>query len=135
MKYNANEVTGICGLFCETCPAFADGACSGCLSDHVAERCASCVHGFRDCAKEHGVVRCSVCADFPCDRLRKFKDCHVVNGISHHEHILDYVKDQRDMGVEAWVKEQEALHVCPKCGTMTVWCEKKCRGCGKEIKL
>lgn len=133
MQYNANEVTGICGLFCETCPTFADGNCGGCLSDRVAERCVACIPGFRDCAREHGIVRCSECKDYPCDRLRRFKDCHVVNGISHHEHILDYVRDQRDMGVEAWVREQEALHTCPECGTMTVWCERKCRGCGKDV--
>ncbi len=132
MEYIANEVTGICGLFCETCPKFADGKCKGCLSDMVAEACVSCSPGFRECAKEHGIERCSECEDFPCDRLQKFKDCHVVNGISHHEFILEYVRDQREMGVEAWVKKQEELHTCPTCGTMTVWCEKYCRKCGKE---
>lgn len=134
MKYNANEVTGICGLFCETCPTFADGECKGCLSDHVAERCLICRPGFRDCVKERGITRCSECNDFPCERLQKFKDCHVVNGISHHEHILDYVRAQREMGVKAWVEEQEKQHLCPECGTMLIWCERTCRGCGKEIK-
>ena len=134
MKYNANEVTGICGLFCETCPTFADGECKGCLSDHVAERCLICRPGFRDCVKERGITRCSECNDFPCERLQKFRDCHVVNCISHHEHILDYVRAQREMGVEAWVEEQEKQHLCPECGTMLIWCERTCRGCGKKIE-
>lgn len=133
MKYNANEVTGICGLFCETCPTFADGECCGCLSGRVAERCLKCSFGFRDCAGRHGITRCSECGDFPCDRLQRFKDCHVVNGISHHEHILDYVKWQRETGVEAWAEEQEARNTCPVCGTILIWCETRCRGCGKEI--
>lgn len=133
MQNHANEIVGICGLFCKTCPSFADGKCNGCLSDFVAEHCAVCGHGFRDCAKEHGVVRCSECRELPCNRLRAFKDCHIVDGISHHEHIIDYVRGQRDLGVEAWAEEQEKLNTCPVCGTINVWCERKCRGCGREI--
>ena len=133
MPKDANEVVGICGLFCETCPFFADGKCRGCLSDLVAEHCQVCRHGFRDCAKAHSIVRCSECKDFPCDRLRAFKDCHIVDGISHHEHILEYVKRQSEIGVEAWVAEEEQRNRCPDCGTLLVWCERKCRKCGKAI--
>ena len=133
MKNEANKVVGICGLFCETCPTFADGNCKGCLSDYVAEHCVICKHGFRDCVKKHGIVRCSECGEFPCERLRLFKDCHIVDGISHHEHIIDYVREQRDIGVEAWAEEQEILNACPVCGTMNVWCERTCRGCGRDI--
>ena len=134
MDCNANEVTGICGLFCKTCPSFADGECSGCLSDRVAERCIGCRPGFRDCAKQHCITRCSECGDFPCERLVWFRDCHVVNGISHHEHIMDYVRRQHEIGVEAWVKEQEDLNRCPACGNLLIWCEDTCRGCGKAIE-
>ncbi len=133
MNSKAREVVGICGLFCETCPSFTDGLCHGCLSDHVAESCVDCRHGFRDCAKKHGVTWCSECTDFPCERLAVFRDAHVVNGISHHEHIMEYVSRQREIGVEAWVKEQEALNACPVCGTLIVWSEQKCRNCGKSI--
>ena len=133
MTDDSRAVTGICGLFCKTCPQFAGGTCAGCLSGHVAETCASCRHGFRDCAREHGVTWCHECGDFPCDRLRKFRDVHVVDGISHHEHILEYVSRQREIGVEAWVKEQEALNACPNCGALTVWCERTCRNCGQAL--
>ena len=134
MSNHLKEVVGICGLFCETCPAYADGICHGCLSDYVAESCAVCKHGFRDCVKEPDVAWCSECSDFPCDRLRVFKDVHFVNGISHHEHILEYVSRQREIGAENWALEQEALNACPDCGTMTVWCESKCRGCGRDLE-
>ena len=124
------EVVGICGLFCGTCPSYADGICSGCLSDNVKGECAECRHGFRDCAKEHGITWCNECHDFPCQRLKDFKDVHVVNGISHHEHIIEYVAKQRDIGIAAWVKEQEKSNSCVTCGALTVWCERKCRKCG-----
>lgn len=133
MSFNANEVVGICGLFCESCPTFVDGECHGCLSGHVAERCVGCRPGFRDCAKAHGITHCSECGDFPCDRLLRFRDVHVVDGISHHEHIMDYVRRQSEIGLGAWMKEQEALNACPDCGAMTVWCERKCRVCGRDL--
>jgi len=133
MKNDPEKIVGICGLSCGTCPSFADGICEGCLSDRVAEACAACRHGFRDCAREHGVIRCSECGDFPCERLRRFKDCHIVDGISHHEHIMDYVRRQREIGVEAWVREQEEQNACPVCGTLVVWCERTCRCCGSGV--
>ena len=129
-RNDPEKVVGICGLFCETCPSYAEGLCDGCLSDHVVEVCAECRHGFRECAKEHGVTWCSECGDFPCDRLRTFRDIHVVNGISHHEHILEYVARQREIGPAAWVKEQEEENACPSCGEMLIWYEDKCRHCG-----
>jgi predicted RNA-binding Zn-ribbon protein involved in translation (DUF1610 family) len=46
---------------------------------------------------------------------------------------MEYVSRQREIGVEAWVKEQEALNACPVCGTLIVWSEQKCRNCGKSI--
>ncbi len=133
MRNDPRAVTGICGLFCKTCPQFVGGACDGCLSGHVAEQCVNCRHGFRDCAREHGVTWCNECKDFPCDRLQKFRDVHVVDGISHHEHIMEYVSRQREIGIEAWVKEQEALNACPNCGALTVWCERQCRSCGQAL--
>ena len=134
MRNNPENVVGICGLFCETCPTFADGICDGCLSGHVAEACVECRHGFRDCAAEHGVTWCSQCSGFPCERLAKFRDCHVVNGISHHEHILEYVARQREIGVKAWVEEQEKANACPVCGSLMIWCERTCRNCGYTDK-
>ncbi len=133
MKNKIEETVGICGLFCKTCPSFADGVCQGCLSDHVAEACAECLHGFRECAKKLGVVRCSECSEAPCERLWAFKDAHIVNGISHHETIIDDVLRQKEIGVEAWVKEQEEKNRCPICGTLVIWCEEKCRCCGHVV--
>ena len=132
MSDHLREVVGICGLFCETCPVYASGNCQGCLSEHVAEACVVCRHGFRDCAREHNVTWCCECGDFPCDRLRVFKDAHYENGISHHEHILEYVSRQREIGIENWAAEQEELNACPDCGTMIIWYEDRCRGCGRK---
>ena len=132
-QYDPEKVTGICGLFCESCPAFLQFMCDGCLSGFVAPFCLDCRHGFRDCAKEHGVTWCFQCGDFPCERQRRFKDCHVENGISHHEHVMEEILRQREMGLEAWVREQERINVCPECGAKVAWCEKECLTCGAKL--
>ncbi len=133
MNHDPEQITGICGLFCGTCPSFADGICGGCLSGRVSETCAVCRHGFRDCAREHGIVRCSECGDFPCEMLERFRDAHIVDGISHHERILEYVRRQKEIGVAAWVREQEKLNACPVCKTLLIWCERRCRNCGSAV--
>ncbi len=132
-RKDPEKVTGICGLFCKTCPSFADGSCDGCLSDHVTGFCQICRHGFRICAQAHGITWCFECPDFPCERQKKFKDCHVANGISHHEHVMEDVERQRSIGLEAWVREQDDLNACPVCGSMTIWCEPNCPVCGAEL--
>lgn len=119
-------VAGICGLFCGTCPSFAEGKCSGCLSDHVAPHCVACVNGFRTCAAEQGVTRCFECAQFPCERLEAFSKIHIVNGICHHTHVIDDLNAMRQIGVQAWVDKQTQAHTCPECGRLILWHEREC---------
>ena len=128
------QVVGICGLFCKTCKFFIEDRCDGCLSDRIYADCIKCKHGFRECVAAHGVTWCSECADFPCKRLEDFKDIHVENGISHHEHIIEFVQRQHDIGPAAWAEEMTKLNSCPNCGEVAVWCEKTCRKCGAKVK-
>ena len=124
----SNETVGICGLFCGTCQAFPQ-YCDGCLSDRVAAPCVQCSHGFRDCAKEHQVTWCWECADFPCERLKQFSKEHIVNGICHHEHIIEDLNFMKTHGVENWVDKQVQAHTCQQCGSLIVWFEQECPNC------
>jgi len=124
----SNEIAGICGLFCGTCQAFPQ-YCGGCLSNRVAASCVRCSHGFRDCAKEHQVAWCWECAEFPCGRLEQFSKEHIVNGICHHEHVIDDLYFMRVYGVEAWIEKQVKEHTCQQCGNFILWFEQECRHC------
>ena len=117
------KCAGICGLFCGTCPSYPED-CHGCLSDKVRPGCEECIPGFRACSREHGVTRCYECGAFPCGRIHEFSKQHIVNGICHHENIIRDLKEMDRIGVENWVKDQTAQHICPQCGELMWWCEK-----------
>lgn len=150
------KLVGICGIYCGTCPSYLafqknDQAmqqerskskglsieeirCEGCLSDKVAAHCASCRHGFRQCAADHGVTWCFQCTEFPCQRLEDFKDVHVVNGISHHVHLVEELRYMKEHGTENWLKMQENKGKCPACGNMLYWFDRRCPHCQAEVR-
>ena len=156
MKQDVSKLVGICGLYCGTCPSYLAGRkndeeylermsrergysieeirCDGCLSDKVAVHCTNCRHGFRKCAAEKQVTWCFQCDDFPCQRLKDFTDVHIVNGISHHERVIDDLEYMKKHGIEAWVEAQEKAACCPACGEMLYWFERECSGCHTQVR-
>ena len=147
------KLAGVCGIYCGTCPIYlayqendADMLkeisnsrgvpiekvrCDGCLSDH---RFSDCRHGFLICANEKKVTWCFQCNDFPCQRLKDFRDIDIVNGISHHAHVVEALRYMKKHGVEEWVKKQEKLAVCPKCGKTLYWFARNCPRCGAQVR-
>jgi hypothetical protein len=49
---------GVCGIYCEKCPKFLKGQCSGCGENPVCK--------MPGCAKKKGVEFCFECPEFPC---------------------------------------------------------------------
>jgi len=119
-----------CGLYCGACSAYVarkrgdterleelakyvaqyrgqelemeDLACEGCLSAEViALYCRECV--LRACVFKRGLTHCAQCSDFPCQRITDFNN----DGIRHHSEVLDNGRRQREIGIAAWIKEQE----------------------------
>ena len=149
------ELAGICGIYCGSCPFYLapragdreqvmklagqrgvdpeEVFCDGCLSDRVFKDCRECGHGFRACAREKGVTWCFECGEFPCDRLEKFLHIHVVNGVSHHEHVVEELAEMREKGVGAWLGHLEKRVKCPECGRRQYWFNRHCPGCGSKV--
>lgn len=156
MSQDVFKQVGICGIYCGTCPMYLayrkndskqldniskewglpieEIPCDGCHSDKLFSPCRECRHGFRECAKQKGVTWCFQCPDFPCSRLEDFRDIHVVNGISHHDHVIEDLKDMKEQGVEQWVEEQNKNGCCPRCGTMLYWFVLECPDCHIQIR-
>ncbi len=156
MGKDASQLVGICGLFCGTCPNYlayqkndveqleqisqATGIpveeirCDGCLSDRVMPQCVECRHGFRQCASEKKVTWCWGCPDFPCQRLRNFTNVHIVNGISHHTHVIEDLQYMKEHGIEQWVREQEKAGRCSQCGERLYWFARKCPNCHTQVR-
>jgi len=145
------HMIGICGLYCGTCPNYLasrendveelrkiseskgipleEVRCDGCLSGRVFKPCIDCRHGFRRCAAEKKVTWCFECPDFPCQRLEIFRGAHIVNGISHHENVIENLRYMKEYGIERFVEEQEKKGQCPRCGKKLYWYLRECPNC------
>ena len=156
MKQDAYELVGICGIYCGTCPSYLawqendieqlerraqrngisieEVHCNGCHSDKVMPSCVECRPGFRKCAREHKVIWCFECTDFPCQRLREFRDIHVEYGISHHEHLIDELQYIKEHGINSWLAKQEKAGRCPKCEKGLYWFTQTCPNCQTQIR-
>ena len=159
MKQDAQlikNLIGICGIYCGTCPNYLAHQendiellekisrerdiplekvrCDGCLSDRVMPFCVDCRFGFRKCAEEKKVTWCFQCVDFPCQRLRDFTNVHIVDGISHHAHLIDELQTIKERGIEQWVEEQEKAGRCPQCGKRLYWYTRRCTVCNTRIR-
>lgn len=137
------ELIAPCGLYCGVCGIFRatvdndqglkeklsraygtkveDINCSGCLSDNVFPYCRVCP--VKACAQGKRLEGCHRCSDFPCDKIESFP---VAEG---KKNILRAVPRWREIGTEAWVKEEEALFKCKSCGAQMFRGAKKCRNC------
>lgn len=156
MEKNTTNLAGIYGLYCGTCPNYlayqeddqvqlqkisqATGLpvekirCDGCLSDILMPHCIECRHGFRKCSAEKKVTWCFQCPEFPCQRLSNFKNVHIVDGISHHEHVIDELQYMKGHGIEEWAQKQDKAGRCPQCGKMLYWFARECPGCHTKIR-
>ena len=156
MKTDAEKIVGICGIYCGTCPSYLayrkndtvmleemsqergqsveEMRCEGCLSNKVAADCVDCHPGFRRCAAEKQVTHCFTCDDFPCKRLKDFTDVHIVNSISHHEHIIEENAYLREHGIVPWVEKQEAAAKCRGCGETLYWHVRECGNCHAKVR-
>jgi len=97
--------------------------CEGCLSDVVAPQCRVC--GFRDCTKEKGITTCAECCDMPCQWVIDFKG----DGMPHHSEVVTNLERQREIGIDAWLAEQEEKWRCGQCGSPLSWYDAKCPDC------
>lgn len=150
------KLIGICGIYCGDCPSYLasrkndvpelefraremgcgveEVRCDGCHSDRVMKGCQECTSGFRSCAWEHGVTWCFECPELPCQRLEDFKDIHVENGISHHEHLVDELLYLKEQDVDAWLAKKDREGRCPQCGEKVYWKTRVCPDCGAGIR-
>lgn len=105
-----------------------DLTCEGCLSDVRAIMCREC--NLRTCAFEKGLTYCAQCADFPCQQIIDFNN----DGFRHHSEVLDNIRRQQEIGIDAWVKEQEERWCCPNCSCVVDWYAGQCPDCNTTLK-
>ena len=135
-----------CGLNCRACPVLVANqnntvaaraaewgmepenlVCHGCKSEHTAVFCVKCE--MRTCAQEKGIEFCFECDSFPCTMLVNFNN----DKAAHHSVVLHNLNRIREVGAEAWLKEQKLRWQCPECGSAYTWYDEICSACGGKL--
>jgi len=79
-----------------------DLMCKGCLGPldvHWSPDCKMML-----CARERRLEHCFECRDFPCPLTEKFAN----DGLESHRRAVEASKRMKEIGLEAWMAEQEA---------------------------
>jgi len=132
-----------CGLYCGACCSMVtnekqegeesalqvetdaqEQPCTGCDAPYQ-QNCE-----FVQCCHRHQVESCAFCAEFPCAMIIKFSK----EEWEHHQVVLDNLNRIKEIGIEAWLKEQKEYWKCPTCRFRTIWYQKKCTHCGSFIE-
>jgi len=126
----------VCGLNCAKCDIYSASHGNEKLRDEIIEwfkkernetikpeqvRCEGCTstldaHWSSDCkmmlcARKRGLQYCFQCEDFPCANVNEFGS----DGVSHHKRTIENSKRMKEIGIEAWINEQERKGQCLFC--------------------
>ena len=113
-----------CGLYCGACKC---AECEGCKVLNERSWKPDC--RFRECATQHGVDVCCYCTEFPCGDLVRFNN----DKWAHHSSVLPNLNRIKEVGLEAWLSEQQVRWSCPKCKQGFTWYDKTCNKCGTKL--
>lgn len=97
----------VCGLNCAKCSLYHNNQCGKCRGDLEVHWSPDC--RFLPCATDKGLQYCSECDGFPCEKLEEFAS----DGYAHHKQTVENMKRMKEIGIEAWIAEQEKCTFCP----------------------
>ena len=121
------ELIAPCGMNCSLCASylamkndlkkkgFAKSYCSGCLP-----RGKNCAFMKKNCnLLGNGLIRfCYECQDFPCRRLQGLDERYHTK---YHMSPIDNLEFIKEHGIDKFLKKEEAIWRCPRCG-QTICC-------------
>lgn len=142
------SLAAVCGAYCGACPVYRAWAdqdrshlealaaslrttadkleCTGCRTP-----AAFCFGGdceIKACARKRGVAFCPDCADYPCDRIRRFD-----TGAPYRPALRRDAARLHAVGVSAWLREEDARCCCTGCGARFAAGTGTCSRCGRAL--
>ncbi len=142
------SLAAVCGAYCGACPVYEawatqDGPrlealaqslgttvarlmCTGCRTP--AAFCFGGDCAIKACAHEKGVAFCPDCAEYPCERIRRFEGGH-----AYRRAMLRDARRLHEVGVTAWLREEDAHWRCSRCGAKVAAGSDACPSCGNAL--
>ncbi len=101
-------------------------ACEGCRENNGCGACS-----IMDCLFERNskrikpLLHCGECECFPCALIIKFES----DGVYHHKEAIENLYRIREIGMDAFLIEQDIKWKCPTCGKRLSWYLRTCPDC------
>lgn len=135
-----------CGLFCPACTLYIgtredpvrlkdladrfslpleEMQCDGCRAERRHSFCQQCK--MIACTREKGIDFCGQCEEYPCEELKAFQAA-----MPHRIELWESQARLKEVGFEAWFRENLRHYACPDCGTLNSAYDRSCRACGRE---
>ncbi len=126
---------GHCGVYCGACPSFGR-TCRGCGSeDRDQKRTSKWGCKLRRCCHEDkDLDHCGQCDELPCRKyIAKLPGSHPDDArFGYRREAPDNLLRVEVVGVDAWLKEQDARWRCPDCHGRVVFWRYTCADCERE---
>ncbi len=143
-------LAAVCGAYCGACPIYDAWSrqdlprlqvlaqayhttvdrlvCTGCRTP--AGFCFGGDCEVKACAQHRGVVACVECDDYPCNRIRRAQTRAI-----HMETLSRDAERLREIGVAAWLREEDARWRCTGCGAAVASGMDACARCGQKLAV
>ena len=102
--------------------------CNGC--GEISDDCWCYGCEFISCVQSNNVDLCDNCEKYPCVKQTEFQN----DKYPHHRLVKADVERRKEVGPEAWLKEQEQRWKCNRCGTKHTWYAQNCNVCGGSVE-
>lgn len=126
-----------CGVNCFTCYAYQreKNRCLGCHSDSTQKlhHCSVCKIANCELLKATRDKFCYECQKFPCVRLKQLDKRYREK--YHNTSLIGNILRIKEVGLEAFLKEEEIKWKCPNCGRMLCIHREECLMCGQITSL
>ncbi|MCX7922846.1 MAG: DUF3795 domain-containing protein [Clostridia bacterium] len=146
-----HRLLGACGIYCGACDHYLSTLqegkylleeipgsgrnlikvpCKGCKSENPADMCEWCAQcDIKLCAAKRSIDHCGLCDEFPCERMRSFRN----DGLIHHKEAFKNIEILKVLGPEQWLEEQSKKWKCKSCNSSFSCYETVCHACGSVL--
>jgi len=133
------DLASPCGVYCGACPSYIiRESCYGCRpEDRSQKRTSKWRCKIRQCCLEENKLSfCSQCDDFPCKILTEFQKYGLGDKRRQHRaESVENLKQIKELGIDSWLKRQQEIWKCPKCGGGMVFYEFRCVDCDYRFEI
>jgi ribosomal protein L32 len=123
-----------CGMNCGICLGYLreKNKCPGCrgIDENKPDGCRKCIIKSCQILKKNKMLFCSdKCKKFPCLRLKNLdKRYRTKYGMS----MLENLENIKKFGIRKFVKSEQKIWKCPKCGELFCVHRDSCLKCGEK---